>query len=698
MANILKRILGIIQVEEVSKEIRILGVGTRPLLRDLMKIWTTSKVEQNMFNRASNDAITFNKFFAPDVLYILQTLLNYRRSWSNKKDIQKAINLLLENTWLQKLGEETEHRLDKSKLSLFKKTPLEHQSNFFDIYDDRTQRYGLNGYLLTAAAGSGKTLTCLMLAEMLHSDFVVMVVPKNSVYKVWSRTLKEEYKESQDHWIAAEDQPYNGQRFLIAHYEALDKLMSVAGKLHGKVTVVLDESHNMNEMTSQRSQLFGKLCKSVRSENVIWSSGTPLKAMGYEVIPLLRTIDPLFDTDSEERFKRIYGRQSQRALDILRNRMGMISFRVEKKDVVDNKASHRTIHVKIPNGKSYTLDAVRQEMQQFIETQLKYYKKNFDEYEEYYEEGIEIFEDNIKTPEDKKGLAIYKTHIKTLRKGYVPDLHKEEVIFCNEFEKRRIMPNLPKDVREKFKHARSVIKYVELKVMGEALGGVLGKKRAQCHVDMIPYMKLEEVVDEAAKKTVIFTSFVKVVQSLEDYFKGKNYKPVTIYGDTNSNLTGLVTQFETQNDANPAIATYQSLSTAVPLIVANVAVFINQPFRDHEKVQAQARVDRLGQDTPVVFVNVMLDTGNEPNISTRSRDILEWSKTQVAAIMGRDYSGNVGTTLDGVYLGNEALDEAYEHFSYQNNLEHALLEIATESQNYIDECGEGFDVDQSQLP
>ena len=663
MNPLLKRLLGVIFAEQKGEQVSLFGVKADRLRADIMRTWSTSRIETQMFSSISAGRMTFPAFFAPDIHYVLQTIVSNPDKWgvrSTRRHLKAAMVALQEETWLKQVSQDFPSKLDHSKISLFHKSPLPHQTEFFNIYDQFTQRYNLRGYLLSARAGSGKTLTNLMLAEMRHSQYVVMVVPKNSVYRVWTKALQEEYKTPQEYWCAADGDEYKGQRFIVVHYEALDKLLKISSRLNGAVTVILDESHNLNDYQSQRSQAFVNFCHKVKAEDVIFSSGTPVKAMGAEVIPLLRCIDPLFTADVEQRFRKIFGKEAKRALDILRNRMGMLSYRVEQIAQL-SKEPHKITHkIQIPGGENFTLAAIRKEMEKFVEERLAYYRKNMRQTENRYEELIDLHEQTIKDAVDKKDFERYRAAIKVIRKGYKPQEHKELAAFCNNYELKSIIPSLPTKVeRDDFKDIRSIIKYVELKVMGEALGGVLGRKRAEVHRLMVPAAKLEQFVEAAETKTLIFTSFVSVVKELDSYFRRVNYSPIMVYGETNSQLDTMLTQFEKNEKLNPAVATYMSLSTAVPMTMASTAIFFNQPFREHELVQARARINRLGQQSEVTFVTVLLDTGDEPNVSTRANEILEWSKQQIAAIMGDEESAGAELALESDFNQFEDIEEYY---------------------------------------
>lgn len=667
MAQLFKRMLGIVYVEQKNDKIQIGGVATASLARDIEETWSTSKINKFMFTDFGRRHIEFKLFYAVEVHFMLQRLLKNRRNWTSRNTIIQTIKQLEENTWLANLAEGKEHPkiLDRGKLGLFHKTPLPHQTEFFDVYEKGRGELGLLGYLLSAAAGSGKTLTDLMIAEMVHSDYVIIVSPKNAVYRVWNEALrgkeKPEYKVPQKVWIAGEGKPYARERFLLCHFESLEKTIAVARQLSGNVTIILDESHNFNDMKSQRTNAFIGLCESTKSQNIIWASGTPIKALGGECIPLLKTIDPLFDKDVEASFRQVFGVNAQRALDILRNRMGFITYKVEKAAVMNNKPSEKTVSVTLPNGNDYTLKAISTAMAEFIAQRMEYYKKNYKVYEDTYNACLEHYVTKMKngrgwTSEVARAYDLYKTNVALVKKNPDPRYTANEMKYCNDFELKNIMPILTNEDKKSFKSAKSVIKYVNLKVMGEALGSVLGKARSRLHTEMLDYIDFKAIMSESEKKTVVFTSYVEVVKRCSEIFKAQGLTPMLVYGETNKDLTSNVSSFEHNANVNPLVATFPSLSTAVPLIMADQEIFLNVPFRDHELVQAKARVDRLGQDTPVKFVFVYLDTGKEPNISTRSKEILEWSREQVALIMGSDYNGEAAKTMDGYITSLESLE------------------------------------------
>lgn len=147
-------------------------------------------------------------------------------------------------------------------------------------------------------------------------------------------------------------------------------------------------------------------------------------------------------------------------------------------------------------------------------------------------------------------------------------------------------------------------------------------------------ISLEAMIDNSVNKTLIFSDYTEVVNGVAEQLKSRKYHPLRVLAETNKDLTSIIGRFEKDKSVNPLLATYKSLSTAVPMVMADSVVFLNMPFRIHEYKQAIARLDRIGQPETIKAYQVFLDTGDVPNISTRSNDILTWSKDMVEAIMG----------------------------------------------------------------
>lgn len=639
MFSSLRRMIGLIQVTESGNLIRIAGLPGDVVERDIVAMWGTSRIAENMFTQIGASDVSFNRWFAPDVIYAFQRLIDEGGRKHNVRAMKRVIAQMYEHTWLKQTLHEHSKILDFGQAAKFKYSPLEHQERFFKLYNWAVPRYLLNGMLLGAGPGTGKTYMGLVLGAMLHVDSIVTVCPKNAVFRVWHDSIsdpeKSLYKRPMVAWTSLDGTPPPRRcSHYIVHFDGLGKFVEQLNHLSlGRLLILLDESHNLNDETSVRAEEFLELCSKTRCKNILWESGTPVKAIGGEMATLLRSIDEMFDKDAQERFRAIYGKASAKANDILAARMGRMTYKVESKSVVKAQGYAHSRNIAIPNGDDYTLDTIREEMRDFVKERAGYYLKNMRQFERLYEDILKSFYKTLTTREQKKEFDQYRHYIKLIRHKYDPVALKQEAIFCNRYEKDAIMPTLNKQSREAFKSVRSIVKYYKLKVQGEALGQILGKKRAECVAAMVPHVEMQKYIDTALKKTVIFTSYVTVVDAVAAHVKKLGYNPLLVYGDTNSQLASIVGKFEKDPDANPLIATYASLSTAVPLVMANEMIMLNSPFRSYERDQATARCVRQGQDQDVNIEDVFLDTGDKPNISTRSRDILTWSRQQVEEIL-----------------------------------------------------------------
>lgn len=701
MLSGLRRLVGSIKVEEKGDFVTISGLPADFLNDAIQRIWATSKIGQYMFHRLSSSYLVFYKFFLPDVLYTLQVVAEDRRAKVNARAIGKIVEGIYENTWAKTIVQDFNERLDYSALKALHKTPLPEQMEFFQMFDQNTQKYQLKGFLLGARPGSGKTYMSIALNAMLHADIEFYCVPQNSVDRVWDASLNGgEISDNKKTWTSLSNKPLEmGYDRYVFHYEQLERLLAfvTANKrnLIGKRnTVTLDESHNFNDLKSQRVGFFSDFCEALEPINVLWMSGTAIKAIGNEAVPLLRTIDPFFHARVEERFIKIFGKNSSRANDILRNRLGFVMYKTDKTNATINKVLTYEGNITIPNGNLYTLESIKKEMKEFVGERSRYYKANQQKYIQEYQEGLRYYAATIVSSAQRQEFEQYKRYADMIRKGYDPVKMKAEALFCNNFEAKAILPAQPtSELRERFKNAKSVYKYVDLKILGEALGRVLGRRRTECNVEMVQGLRsftrklkgtqteerlsISDFIDGAKKKTIIFTSFVPVVDALEKFLIAEGYKPLKVYGLTNKDLPQIVNEFGLNDDLNPLIATYQSLSSAVPMVMANNSLMMNTPFRSYEMEQAIARTDRIGQTEDVYVTTVLLDTKGEPNISTRSNEIMEWSRQQVEEILGIKTAPNISLESLEYSLDDPEFSNEFHYITAQGPMDASTVEPET---------------------
>lgn len=633
-----------INVTETKDTYIVSEINGRDIAKFITNVWKTSVLEQHMFKSVTSGRfgkIEFYKFFLIDVIYMLERLASRRNPRVPAKTLNEIINVLKRDTWFKDVNnvEQMTNKLDFNKLKLFNFSPKPYQMEWLNYYNKTPKAYQLNGSLLNAAAGSGKSFTATCTHVLAGCDRIIVVCPKNALDRVWQLDPAKFFKTPPKIWTSSMTTQPTGEEFMfVYHFEALDKVVEHHRNDFDKYRygLILDECHNLNDVKSQRTQKWLDMVKLSGSKDVIHMSGTPFKAMGAESIPLFRALDPSFTAQVEEKFRKIYGTSAQKGLDILKNRLGLVSF-VVKKDQLEElgKPIMNTVGIKIPNGGEYTLNAVRAKMSAFIEERLKYYKSREKQDFEFYKSCLDIHKSKIL--KDKRAMVEYDKYLDYIRiiqstteYGTIP----EQISFCKRYEFTTISANLPREYVKEFRSVCSIIKYLALKIQGECLGQVVGKMRVDAHVAMCKYIPFRDICQSTKKKTVVFTSFVEVLEEAMKECQQQELNPILVYGKTNNNLTKLIESFEKDSEVNPLIATYNSLSTAVPLVMADTMIMINAPFRAYIQEQAISRIHRLNQDSQTIIYQLYLDTGNEVNISSRSLDIMKWSQQQVEQITG----------------------------------------------------------------
>lgn len=627
------------RVEELNSQIHIRGLVDRRFLYDLKNYYGNSRIarlfSEKIFSILANTVVT-PIFFALEVYFICQEL--YSKTHRQKYAI--IMEELRTHTWLHFLFKETVDNptADLSLLRDFQYSLKPYQLEFLKDYESKKSKLQLHGYILAYEQGLGKTLTSVALMHCMKKDLVIVIAPKSSLRTVWKNELEAYFKEKPEVFVFGDKILKPNTRYVVVNYENIDKIIPIISKLKFfNLGIIVDESHNFKTFGNKRVSDLVDLQKNSHCKDLLLMSGTPIKALGAELIPALTLLDPKFDESAMEVFKSVFGVNVPVALSIVKHRMGFMMIRKLKSEVLNlPEKKYKEIKISIPNSQIYTIPVVKEKLAIFMKGRMEFYLKDIDQYRDRFFEILDYFRKN--NPRHEFELDRYMRFVQFLKRAQhhgLKELTDKEKEFIRKFEKNVLEPSLPSEMKKEFRKIKSVVKYVYLKVMGETMGE-LQHLRRDMYAEIIKKSAdiFSQVIKESIKKTVMFTTYVDVLVMANEEIKKRKFNPIIVYGQNVSERDGLVKAFKEEPDKNPLIATIQTLSTAVTLVEANTVIFINSPWRSVDKAQAEDRVHRIGQDTEVFIYTVVLDTGKDKNLSTRLEEIVEWSKEMFEAMVG----------------------------------------------------------------
>lgn len=619
-------------VEEDGMHYTIRNFPVIQFFNKLRKEYKTSKLEHlfdvigiRLFS-TNKRTIVIHKFFVPELLYLLDKY-NFPNS---------LITTIRSNTWVGAVRPIT-GSVDLNYINQTMQVSLyDHQTEFLKNYLPNKIKNHLRGYLLSFEQGLGKTITSICLMEGLKKERIVIICPKNTMMETWNAHLIKFFKNTQKVWVAGYTKgPLHASvRWIIVNYERIDEVKEFLIKNQtNSLGIIVDESHNFLRTSSQRTQQLIDLTNNNRNADILMMSGTPIKLCGVEMIPLLRVLDPYCDEEAVAIFKRTFGFNTSIANDVLGARLSRMMTRVRKDILNLPEKKESVVNVKMSTGWKYTASQVEKQIVEFIRERQDYYNQHLQQYIEAFEEAITWLKRDPVVGR-QSDFQRYLNIIDWLRESHISDARgNADIVWANQYEKDVLIPALPEDLRKKFIWSKSVVKYLPLKIKGEVIGTLLTRLRMQMTTEMLQAADIKQYVDNAVKKTVIFTSYVDTIEVAYNYFKSQGYNVAAVYGKTASELTDTIQRFQEDQSVNPLIASLKMLSTGATLTSANTVIFLNKPWRSIEYQQASDRVHRIGQDTECEIISLVLDTGKEPNLSTRMEDIMQWSSDQFDQIV-----------------------------------------------------------------
>lgn len=644
--------------------------------------------DNNIFS-STGDGLKFKKFFILEFYKIVQELLDATHiltPWNIVMDLKRG---LLEHGWINKFNiKKLNIEFDKSKLEEFNLEFRPYQNRFFNFYSKTYRESSYRGLILAAGVGAGKTAMSLGVMECRMVDTVIVVTPKNALHDVWVRSIsgykdlelgidypsiyknpRKSWNSVDDIWCGTTNFPTDCKYFIF-HYEAVDRINELLEKRDcGRIGFLLDESHHFNEEDSDRSAAFIDAVGNSKSEDVIWLSATPIKAKSVEMIQMLKTLDANFDEEVSNRFRKIF--EDVRGKKLASHRFETMSFLVGREEYMDTPPPIETtvyvkpkVNIEVTDGRSqrlfdlksnkYVLTHISKRSLIYNTHRTKFLNNSENKHIKTYRQMLATFKENcVITEEEKKDFENYLSAINKLRIGSTYKAKKSDLKFCSQYEKNILNDILSrkgllvktkenKDLRDaevnRFDFYIDVIRNVKSRSIRKAKGSFYMGLRKKCFVNLAELVDLLPFIKGNENKVVIFAEHVETIDTVVAKLEKAGIKFMKAHGEALKKipLKTVLHEFRTNDDVRGVAATYKTMGSSLGLTEADTVILLDPSFRDYIKIQAVGRADRPGQKNRVKVINVILDTGDELNLSVRTLDINKETKKNVEEIIGRN--------------------------------------------------------------
>lgn len=584
-------------------------------------------VEPYFFQKLYN--FSFDEFFAPEIYYIFKTL--YEKFKNN--DYANVCNLLTTQTWLRSIFQ-SKIKLPSNindSLTQMKSTLLRHQKEYIQRYFESKIKLQLRGSILAFDQGLGKTVTALAVSLVINKPQTVIICPL-SLSNNWKYEILNHIDSNASIAIVGQGSVIKA-KYIICSYERIFKLEEY---INNQFMIIIDECHNIRYLDTQRTQNIIALQHKYKVSDILALSGTPIKALASELIPILILLDPKFNVPSTiATFNSIYNKFREFAYHILQYRLSIMMERKLKNEVLSLPTKHppKILVYPVQNYQQYTLKSIKEEVIKYAQLRMNELMKDVDTQFKYFYSILNYcIQEKILTKQEAKFMYNVIVKLTTGRSTTIFTVGDNTVAALNKFnelyDKCRNELKTRNNAMYKALHIiRASTLNMTMKAFGEAIGKIYIPMYQKALVDLFQsnFKRIMDIINNSQKKTILFSMSVVALKQIYNILSKNNVPSILITGDVGGNVTTEIDRFKQDPYIPLLLASIQKLSTGVTITEANTCIFLGTPYRDADFQQAQDRIHRIGQDTEVFIYILTIDTKGEPNIVEHHKEIMDWS-------------------------------------------------------------------------